>query len=132
MCELTKRLGTEPREVYKVVAFKDGKIYSCAMGFEYKVGKVPIVDKQRKIQGNFATIKKGRGCFRKNLQGRTAGFLTEQTARFSWIFTMKRTMSWGYDPRIAKFTLSKALMRGNFECCPVIAGRYIDKIELLD
>lgn len=145
MCILVKKLGTEPQEVYKVVAFKKGKIYSLAMGFEYKVGNVPRITKQKRITEHFyvdilkillegvptSVLKNSRGRgFRYEMMGRTAGFTKKENTK-ELINDASFGLQKGYKIKIAKFTLSKALMSGHYGINGVIGGRHIDKIEVL-
>jgi len=82
MCDLTRKSKHDKIKGWKVVAEKDGKYYSLAMGFRYQSGKpVPVVKRQRVLCVSFdPNMLEHEGAYREQMLGRTAIFFSKTGA----------------------------------------------------
>ncbi len=134
MCNLKTRYRKQKQFVgYKVAVHVDGKFYSPATGIEYKIGKVEIPNE---INMKYATgafednlLCPRRPYFNTNMIGRTAAFEYIGDARglFNDILPMDMTD----DLKIIQITLSRSLMKGNYDGENVVAGKYIESIKIV-
>ena len=146
MCELSSVLevSQKPFIGYKVALQhkRSKKYYSPAMGCEYKVGPVPVVNEQKCLTNYFRDdiLSDEFNLFKKNMVGRTAVFESLDVAE-ELKYVMGDVAYYGveededYDVVILKMTISGKLMRGYYTIglvkSDVVAGRHIDKIEKL-
>lgn len=131
MCQL----GTEMNEVesqkgYKVVAMKDGKYYSLAMGFCYNDHELmPKALIQNRLTAHFndsiLNIYAGWG-YREHMVGRTAIFLRYENAHYLAELLKYTMFDPAYDIAIVEATVSVDLMGGFYESQRVVAGRRIE------
>ncbi len=145
MCVLYKYYKkTKTITGYKIAAQnkRTKKFYSVAMGFEYHNNMdVPKIEIQQQIGGYFIKDLL-TAVFEKNMSGRTAVFPASNKTSLESV----RTLAGGirerlYDDKrkykivIIKMTLSGSLMEGVYKIDgspkTVIAGRHIDKIEII-
>lgn len=126
MCQLSDTpLKRKQFTGYKVAVKKNGKYYSPAMGFEYKVGKVPKIRKQKRIGNYFNDCilnKSELSPFKENMVGRTSVFVIKDCRK---IRILKKGIK---DNVILKITIKKDLLKGFYDGCSVIAGKEITKI----
>lgn len=81
MCDLTEKAGEGPFKGWKIVAEKEGKYYSVAMGFCYDDHEIiPVVRKQRCLAEYFSSIILTSGAFRPLMEGRSAIFESKERA----------------------------------------------------
>lgn len=129
MCYLSENLKEKKVIGYKVALKKDDKYFSPAMGFEYTVGPVPIVEKQIALTGNFSTrILEEPITFETNMVGRTALFATIASAR-KFANTMLDYTPGKYIVCIITMKLEGGLMGGVYGSADVVAGRSILEIK---
>ena len=128
MCDNLTPYGLEKASGYKVVAEKNGRYYSPAMGIRYHDGKlVKIPKKQNRITTNFDRdiLKTFSSGFSELMIGRTAIFISRKDAENTadWLKTYVRT---GYTIRIVSATVSDSLVLGNYgPDVTVVAGKRI-------
>lgn len=136
MCFLTKKLNKELVEGYKVVAEKDGKNYSLAMGIcyeDYSDG-MPILKKGCQYQisrhYNNRILENKNFGFSEEMQGRTAIFLDERNAFYEAYQHILIFPS--YLVKVKRARVSVDLMEGTiaeFSTTEVVAGRKIELFE---
>lgn len=132
MCYLTENLEQESFDGYKVVAEKDKKNYSLAMGFCYdSYNEVPIVEKQKRISYyyNGEILEDSLSGYSDLMKGRTAVFVNLQKARDYAKNLSYESFDENFSLKIKKATVSKDLMGGKvtkrFNSPEVVAGRKI-------
>ena len=131
MCKLTEDYKESEFIGYKVVAMKDGKHYSPAMGFCYDdyPERIPIITRQVNLTHHFVNYILREDCFRDNMLGRTAAFRSEMTA-FELAEEIKiDTGNSPYKFVVKKVRLSVDLMEGTYGFSRVVAGRKIEFLE---
>ena len=139
MCNLTKKIKSKSMKGYKIVAEKDGKNYSLAMGFCYeKLERIPKVNVQKRITRFFAPqiLESPLTGYVEDMVGRTAIFTRKKDAvEFFDSFT-KYLKSYNYFDFPFKFALKRAvvsedLMSGSYGISRVVAGRKIEILETI-
>jgi len=135
MCERIHELD-EPRKVsgYKVAMrhIRTGKIYSAAIGCEYKKGKVPKPRKQRRLTTTFVNglldmldeLWNHRNQFKKAMYGMTAVF-----PKLPYVKVMARSMSYDYYPKEYELVIIRltifAISAGTYNGKKVFLGKEI-------
>ena len=138
MCEL-KTVVEDQKEItgWKIVAEKDGKNYSLAMGFCYDdYDYVPIVKKQERLVHHFNDCildETGGFGFRKDMVGRTAIYLDETDCYFLLGDIKFGSVDPDYEIKMKKAKVSVDLMIGTYGAEEngekVVAGRKIEFLE---
>jgi len=128
MCNNLKPYIGKKVSGYKVVAEKNGRYYSPAMGIRYHNGKlVKIPKKQNRITTNFnkdILTNKNSG-YRPLMVGRTAIFIRQDNAE-SARDCMKRFIREGYTAKVVPATVLDDLLIGDYGYnIPVVAGKRI-------
>ena len=128
MCKLMKRAGMEEFEGWKLVAEKDGKYYSLAMGFCYNDHNlIPVVVVQHRLWKSFSDDIL-TSSFDKQMEGRTAVFHTMEDLEYEFPH-WKNGYMWGLSIVAKKVRVSVDLMMGIYGLSPVIAGRKLEFLE---
>jgi len=134
MCDGLKRIKKRKVRAYKIVAVKNGRYYSPAMGCLYPMeGDIPIIEEQDKIVLSFKDGILESQCFKKELVGRTSGFASRIDAERVGALWIHSTLL-GYTLQVKEIILTKGLMSGvykyhAFHFLTVYAGKHIEFLD---
>ena len=136
MCDLHTKSRRKQFTGYKVVAKhkETGNYYSIAMGFQYKIGKVPIVEEQKQIGNAFCNtiLHPLHVGWRNEMMGRTAVFtkLYQACGKRNDIYGNMHNRDLDvYDIIIIKMTLRDSLMNGEYGWRDIVAGKEIVEMK---
>jgi len=132
MCKNLRSTTLKSVEVWKIVAEKNGKYYSVAIGFKYpKKGKVPIPKEQHRIGELFNTeilIDHNAG-YSTEMVGKTTGFVEYAAATYLHYNLSNSGIKEGYTLAIKNVYLSGEIMVGKYGRSVVYAGSYTKFLE---
>ncbi len=128
MCKLTKTKNDGMACGYKVVAKKDGKYYSLAMGFCYNDHKsIPTVTEQKRISTQFTDdiLQVNSYAFEANMVGRTAifGYLRDAIDIYKEACMYSKET---YSVVIVRARIYDDLMSGEYGLSKVVGGKRIE------
>jgi len=128
MCQLIKNVNKRTFTGYKVAikSPRSGKYRSASMGFEYKLGDVPIPKKQRNLTGHFASDILIGSYFSNMMTGRTCVFARLEGASELY-HSIMRCLKYTKSQKVVllKMKISKNIMIGNYNDYVVYAGKKI-------
>ena len=145
MCFLTNKVPKKFIEGYKIVAEKEGKNYSLAMGFCYEnyPDGMPVLKygEQNSLSyeySEFILDEDSNTGFSKEMKGRTAIFINKNDAiaeaenHIPSIYFNAHLIDMEYVVKVKKARVSVDLMEGLYGYMPikpVVAGRKIEFLE---
>ena len=135
MCNLINSIEAKSFVGYKIVAEKDGKNYSVAMGFCYDdYEEIPIVEEQKRIAYWFIDSILSSYVLNKELmRGRTAVFRYKRQAKKIYLeMLISDTIGEEYKLKLKKAKVSIDLMEGDFTGLDVVAGKKIEFLETIE
>lgn len=141
MCVLDKPIKSKSKSGYKVVAIKNGKYYSIAMGFCYnQYEKIPVVAHQASLTYFTTNILTNSYCYVSAMQGRTTIFKNKGGAIRLYEAIMTDMDYCGnqvsninsYEITIVEATVTDELWEGTYGTSVIYAGRRISFGKILD